>query len=969
MPFMKKLFNRSFLFFLPVFCMCTNISFAQKTMRGRIVDYFTNQAVPDSSMLLLLLDQDSVVLDTCFVGKSIDPKTNRVVTNYFCTIPKEGNYFLKCSHPNYNTAVVPFQAKFYKREEYIDGHDIRLKRSIKNGVDLPEVKVTATKLKFYFRGDTLVYNADAFITQYGFVLDDLLKKMPGITVESGYQIYSNGRKIDELLLNGKDFFNNDRESLIENLPAYMIKKIQVYEHDDSLGLHKKLNKRPPLAMDVRLKVEYHSAFLGNMDMGAGTDGRYFGRLFGMRIHDLYRLTFFAGSNNINRNEEADKNGQLYNMDNGTGNKKFHVSGFSYNVESPSDIYSLSGKFRIQGSKEVGQLYKVEKQFYGNGDVYSFTDEKSIARNFSVQTSHTVDLFRYKPYSLRISPSFVFIHTKNYVDRAFLNANSNLADDFGKDLVDSLRKKPLGQKMCLYGISRTLSEQSLPKDILQASLALTQDYRIPHTEDLFSFELSGAYSGQKSKMFDKFELNRLGMSNSDGADTWKNLYQKYDNKNWRWGFSPSYLLALNAKNALTFKVQYLHSLLSIDKFSYDLASIDGWGADTQYALGMLPSQIELMKVLNTTNSHSYTEKDDFWTLETSYSLSFKGKSLSMALPVKIQRKSLSFYQENNDQDIRRRMNTLDFNLKFDKYMIGQTGYSYSLAFSVANSMPDAFNFVNQRSDIYGILVTKGNPNLKNSTNFVFKSNVAFTPKLMQNHYLFLSYYYNINQVATAVELDKKTGIYTYTPANIDGNQALTANMINAFYLDRNYKQKLKNDISFYYIKSADYSGVNLAEMANKSVIHNIVISEKLEYSVASRNTKYRGSISPFINYQHSASKRVNFQPINAWDYGLSASAYIELPGSCRFNSEIQGTCRRGYNDNSMNVEEVIWNMGLVKTFKNNMSISLNVADLLGQRSNYYRLVTAQATVECVRDMLRRYVMLHFIWQFSRKRTNK
>jgi len=72
---------------------------------------------------------------------------------------------------------------------------------------------------------------------------------------------------------------------------------------------------------------------------------------------------------------------------------------------------------------------------------------------------------------------------------------------------------------------------------------------------------------------------------------------------------------------------------------------------------------------------------------------------------------------------------------------------------------------------------------------------------------------------------------------------------------------------------------------------------------------------------------------------------------------------------MNVEEVIWNMGLVKTFKNNMSISLNVADLLGQRSNYYRLVTAQATVECVRDMLRRYVMLHFIWQFSRKRTNK
>lgn len=143
--------------------------------------------------------------------------------------------------------------KFYKREDEIEGKDIRLKKKISKSLDLPEVLVEATKLKFYFSNDTLVYNAETFATQYGFVLNDLLRKMPGISVGPNYEIYSNGRKVDELLLNGKNFFNGDRETLIENLPAYMIKNIKIYEHVDSLELLKSLDKQPPLALDVKLK--------------------------------------------------------------------------------------------------------------------------------------------------------------------------------------------------------------------------------------------------------------------------------------------------------------------------------------------------------------------------------------------------------------------------------------------------------------------------------------------------------------------------------------------------------------------------------------------------------------------------------------------------------------------------------------------------------------------------------------------
>ena len=93
----------------------------------------------------------------------------------------------------------------------------------RNEVELGEVVVKATKLKFYMNGDTLVYNADAFNLAEGSMLNELVKKLPGVTMEKGGVINVNGKPIDTMLLNGKDFFNSDRELLLENMPAYMVK--------------------------------------------------------------------------------------------------------------------------------------------------------------------------------------------------------------------------------------------------------------------------------------------------------------------------------------------------------------------------------------------------------------------------------------------------------------------------------------------------------------------------------------------------------------------------------------------------------------------------------------------------------------------------------------------------------------------------------------------------------------------------
>lgn len=91
--------------------------------------------------------------------------------------------------------------------------------------------MTATKVKMYYRGDTLVYDASAFQLPDGSMLDDLIKQMPGVTMNDVGEIFVKGRKIDELQLGSRSFMRGNQKVLLENLPYYTVKDIKVYEQD------------------------------------------------------------------------------------------------------------------------------------------------------------------------------------------------------------------------------------------------------------------------------------------------------------------------------------------------------------------------------------------------------------------------------------------------------------------------------------------------------------------------------------------------------------------------------------------------------------------------------------------------------------------------------------------------------------------------------------------------------------------
>ena len=152
-------------------------------------------------------------------------------------------------------------------------------------LELDEVTVTASRVKMIVRGDTLVYDGDAFALARGAMLAQLVDQLPAVERKSVGRIYVNGCFVSELTINGEDFFKGDNKVALENMPAYMVRNIKVYRKTD---WEKRFKTRDeyPLVMDVTVKREYRPGKLLNLQAGAGTSGRYLGLLFGVFYSDV-----------------------------------------------------------------------------------------------------------------------------------------------------------------------------------------------------------------------------------------------------------------------------------------------------------------------------------------------------------------------------------------------------------------------------------------------------------------------------------------------------------------------------------------------------------------------------------------------------------------------------------------------------------------------------------------------------------
>ena len=179
---------------------------------------------------------------------------------------------------------------------------------------LKGASVTAMGDLVTVKGDTLTYNATSFHTGNNASLGDLLKKMPGIEVNNG-RVSVNGEPVSRITIEGKTFFFDDQSKALENLPAFIVNKIKVFDRQDD---NRPGNRRKRKEMDVRLKEEYKEAWFGKVSAEGGasirnkssnifddnTKGLYNAKVYAQYYGDDDTFTILGGGNNVNKNQLA-----------------------------------------------------------------------------------------------------------------------------------------------------------------------------------------------------------------------------------------------------------------------------------------------------------------------------------------------------------------------------------------------------------------------------------------------------------------------------------------------------------------------------------------------------------------------------------------------------------------------------------------------------------------------------------------
>ena len=233
---------------------------APMNFNGTIVDAFTRQAIK-GEVTCSLLRPDSTVVMTTKSYEHTDRGNGTVRTFFKFDVPwqPDGHFLVKLEAKGYETVYKTTKLVWKSKPIEVSLWNVPMRRTSQatDEVQLNEVTVKATKIKFYTREDTLVYNADAFQLQEGSMLDDLVRELPGAELKPNGEIFVNGKKVDYLMLNSREFFRGNNQVMLRNLPYYTVKDIKVYNRTTDLSafLGREAENKE-YVMDVQLKKSY-----------------------------------------------------------------------------------------------------------------------------------------------------------------------------------------------------------------------------------------------------------------------------------------------------------------------------------------------------------------------------------------------------------------------------------------------------------------------------------------------------------------------------------------------------------------------------------------------------------------------------------------------------------------------------------------------------------------------------------------
>ena len=959
---------------LLIFCFCITAQ-AQKNkyVTGNIIDQSTRELL--MAKVELLRASDSVVIAQTNCNLYSTKRSNnksKYYTRFSLPFSENGSYILRCSASRHKTLFYPVVANIKGRQADLDVGTLAMEpdEGMPN-VMLDNVDVVATKVKFYFDKDTLIYNADAFKTQNGAVLDELLNKMPGIRV-IGNTIYSNGRPVSILMLNGKDFFDSDRHTILKNLPTFMVKSVKVYEKTpDSVSLIRRERELKGLVMDVRLKKEYEHFFAGNFDVGQGTDERYRYKLFGLRFSQNGRLSATVTANNINGPNDLINESQIINSMADRGELVTDVLSLKYNSDNPRGLYELSGTLDARYSDRYEWTKSSSQTYYTNGDVFNRSYNKLNNYVFELSTSHVLSFLGNTVWNFSVMPKINFSRSNGNGLNASANFHTDVNDLLAESWVDSLLAPELTHTLELYGITRTTNQSRYDGQNTNARVTVTKEYRPRNTEDALNFFFSGSFVERKRNDYNRRNINYIADKDTEFNNHYTDNYSKTNS----YDVTTRYLHNFDRRSILSASYRYQYHSQTDNYSLFLLHLLDDWKAGNSHPLGELPSNLELYSTLDPHNSHLYHDwkSDNTITLDYDYYKVTENKdeyNFNLSVPLKHSNERLRYGNGTMDTLATRHKVVPEVLTSF-QFKRGQKR-SIELSYHYQETLPSMLRMINIIDDSNPLSISESNPNLKRSSLHSFAT--SFESSFFKKHgplhngrfKAILSYDLQCNEVSTFRQYDKTTGVSRYKPMNINGNKSIKADadFMHNFYRG-NFTHELTHLFQMHWTDIADFSMEASEEAAVKRVVHNYRLGQGIDYKLMVNDFALTSKL--LVEYQRSSSASANFQRINAFNlrYGLEADYKT---GQWSFKSSVNNVSSWGYAYSEMNKTTTLWNM-IVRRNIQKVSLELEAYDILNQNRCVYFYTYGSSRYERITNTLRRYVMLHFIYRFNTKKKDK
>lgn len=944
---------------------------AQVKIRGNptviqvtVMDANTRNNLSEGTMVELL-SKDSVLIMAAAPVRDIFGGP----ASYFAALKppsRTGEYIIRVTHEDYETET---RRIVLKEGKPIKNQRFDLKRKPKEG-KLGTAVVRATKIKFYHKGDTLVYNADAFNLAEGSMLDALIEQLPGVELKRDGRILVNGRQVESLLLNGKAFFNGQHSIMLENLPSYMVKHVKVYEKQSEssewMG-HK--DERPAFVMDVRLKREYSIGWTANAQVGGGTEDRWLGRLFALRFTPQSRLMAFANANNTNETRKPGNNGDWWPGD-VTGQTTVKTGGFDYLVMDKRNRFEVNGSVEASHTDGKSETHQTVENFMpGGSNTFARRWFAGKNENTSVSTRHSWQLKLRNERTgsraiLRLNPDFSYSKYDNW--------SHNLSGEFRLDpseyvgLRDSMGSPEIGARLAQLLVNRVRNEQLSHGHSYSGGVA----FAFSHSK-WYNMDFSVKASRQANESHD---LYRLDYTTGAASDQRRRYYDRPANSlsangriGYTWDISGDFVWTLSPN------LYYSYSHYSQDNVLYRLDALEEM-ADAP--LGALPSTREaLLSTLDEVNSYLQTQDNHTVTLSLAGrrdvdildSVTFqRDEKLRFSWDPRliIQRQQLAFEGQVHKRP--QRTAVLPYlNLGFTRVTPGNK-HEIDVNATFSQSLPSLSYGLGIRLDSDPLNVRDWDIDLSRTN--VYSLDIRYwarswlkSGQMLNARAQFSAYQ---NSVATGYTYDSQTGVRTYSPENVNGNWYASLSGSFATPLDKEKRLMLTFSPGHTVNHSVDLVALDGAARTSRSVVltNTLHAPIKLDYS----RDKWRVGFSFDSWWNRATSHRPGFETVNGADMSAGLSAKAQLPWNMELATDFSYIWRYGYSDESMNTRDLVWNAQLSKSIlKGNLTFTLIGFDILGQLSQVNYSLNAQGRTEQWRNVIPSYGMLRITYRLSKQ----